>query len=266
MDVPLFTPFTLEYEKYRFAEGDGDVYLPEYEKTPGHPLLIRADVIAKLLQHDGTMGLKGACEQPGIRRISLDVPDPGCAFDADTQEEFQKLRDWERKRPVPDKEECERLLAWFRTPEATVRHSRVVAELAVKLADRVLKHRAETCVEMTYKSPPIDKYKIYAAALLHDIAKAYPEHPETGARWLRLLGHTGIADIVADHMDLPEEKLGYLNESLIVYLADKQVQGERRVTIEERFAAKREKFKDNPEALEGVERRYQLAKRAEALL
>ena len=45
VDVPLFTPFTLEYEKYRFAEGDGDVYLPEYEKTPGHPLLIRADVI-----------------------------------------------------------------------------------------------------------------------------------------------------------------------------------------------------------------------------
>lgn len=74
VDVPLFTPFTLEYEKYRFAEGDGDVYLPEYEKTPGHPLLIRADVIEKLLQHDGTMGLKGACEQPGIR------PDfPGCA-------------------------------------------------------------------------------------------------------------------------------------------------------------------------------------------
>ena len=140
----------------------------------------------------------------------------GCAFDADTQEEFQKLRDWERKRPVPDKEECERLLAWFHTPEATVRHSRVVAELAVELADRVLKHRAERCVEMTYKSPPIDKYKIYAAALLHDIAKAYPEHPETGAGWLRLLGHTGIADIVADHMDLPEEKLGYLNESLIV--------------------------------------------------
>ena len=45
-----------------------------------------------------------------------------------------------------------------------------------------------------------------------------------------------------------------------------RVQGERRVTIEERFAAKREKFKDNPEALAGVERRYQLAKRAEALL
>lgn len=294
VDVPLFTPFTLEYEKYRFAGGDGDVYLPEYEKTPGHPLLIRANIIEKLLQHDGTMGLRGACEQPGIRRIPLNVPDRGCAFDADTQEEFQKLRDWERERPVPDKEQCERLFSWFHTPEATVRHSRAVAELAVELADKVLKYvSAETRAEMgrlaeqemaadlgslpepdkaqnqkrilqEYQRDKIDKHKIYAAALLHDIAKAYPEHPETGARWLRLLGHTGIADIVADHMDLPEDKMGYLNESLIVYLADKQVQGERRVTIEERFAAKREKFKDNPEALAGVERRYRLAKRAEA--
>ena len=173
------------------------------------------------------------------------------------------MRDWERKRPVPDKEECERLLAWFHTPEATVRHSRAVAELAVELADRVLKHRAETCVEMVLQSINIKsaRRRFFTTSLKHT-----PKHPETGAGWLRLLGHTGIADIVADHMDLPEEKLGYLNESLIVYLADKQVQGERRVTIEERFAAKREKFKNNPEALAGVERRYQLAKRAEALL
>lgn len=30
----------------------------EYEKTPGHPLLIRADVIEKLLQHDERWGLR----------------------------------------------------------------------------------------------------------------------------------------------------------------------------------------------------------------
>ena len=35
VDVPLFTPFTLEYEKYRFAEGDGDVYLPGMRKHRG---------------------------------------------------------------------------------------------------------------------------------------------------------------------------------------------------------------------------------------
>ncbi len=125
---------------------------PGYEKTPGHPLLIRADVIEKLLQHDGTMGLKGACEQPGIRRIPLDVPDPAVRLMRIRRKSFRNCVIG-RKRPVPDKEECERLLAWFHTPEATVRHSRAVAELAVELADRVLKHRAERCVEMTYKSP-----------------------------------------------------------------------------------------------------------------
>ncbi|MFQ8843111.1 MAG: hypothetical protein ACLR8P_21805 [Clostridium fessum] len=55
-------------------------------------------------------GLKAPVNSRKSAGFHLDVPDPGCAFDADTQEEFQKLRDWERKRPIPDREECERLL------------------------------------------------------------------------------------------------------------------------------------------------------------
>ena len=42
--------------------------------------------------------------------------------------------------------------------------------------------------------------------------------------------------------------------------------GDRTVTVEERFAPKRERFAGNPEALAGVERRYEKAKRAEALV
>ena len=80
-----------------------------------------------------------------------------------------------------------------------------------------------------------------------------------------MLGHEGVAEIVADHMDIPEERLEEINESLVVYLADKMVQGECRVTLEERFAAKRERFRDDPAALAGVERRYALAKRAKEL-
>ena len=188
VDVPLFTPFTLEYEKYRFAEGDGDVYLPEYEKTPGHPLLIRADVIAKLLQHDGRWGLKALVNSresagfPWMCRIRaarlMRIP----------RKSFRNCVTGERKRPVPDKEECERLLAWFRTPEATVRHSRVVAELAVKLADRVLKHRAETCVEMTYKSPQLINIKSTRRRFFTTSPKHIPNIRKQGARWLAASG------------------------------------------------------------------------------
>ncbi|MFQ8843112.1 MAG: hypothetical protein ACLR8P_21810 [Clostridium fessum] len=58
------------------------------------------------------------------------------------------------------------------------------------------------------------------------IAKHTPELIQRQGRdgW-RLLGHTGIADIVADHMDLPGRKAGISERN-------KQVQGERRVTIE----------------------------------
>ena len=55
-------------------------------------------------------------------------------------------------------------------------------------------------------------------------------------------------------------------ESLLVFLADKLMKGEQRVTIEERFAAKQARFRENPEALAALEGRYKKAKRAEALV
>lgn len=66
-------------------------------------------------------------------------------------------------------------------------------------------------------------------------------------------------------MDLPEEKLESLNESVIVYLADKMMAKNVPVTVEERFAPKRERFKGNPKALFSLEKRYQKAKRAEKM-
>ena len=251
VDVPLFTAFTMEYEKAEFLKGSGDVYCPYYEGAPGHPLLIRASALPALLAHDGERGLKGAYERLGDRVVHLDVTDRGCVMDADTREDFDRLEAYENGRHVPDGETCERLLAWFRTPPETVRHCRAVAALAEEIGRAVNARGAGLSLE-----------RIRAAALLHDVAKAWPDHARAGERFLSLLGHDKIAWIVGDHMDYPEEKLDELSEGLIVYAADKLVQGERRVTPEERFGAKRERFKEDPQALAAVERRYARAKRA----
>ena len=111
----------------------------------------------------------------------------------------------------------------------------------------------------------LDLKLVRAGALLHDMAKAYPDHAGTAARWLSMLGHGAAARVVADHMDLPEEKLGGLSESLVVYLADKMTQGEKTVSVEERFEYKRRMFADQPEALAAVGRRRELARRALAI-
>ena len=63
----------------------------------------------------------------------------------------------------------------------------------------------------------LDRELLVSAALLHDVARSRSEH----------------ARLVEQHHDLQSEEL---NEAAILYIADKCVQGERRVSVQERFA------------------------------
>lgn len=261
VDVPLFTRFTMEWEKQEFSKATGDVYCPYYDGAPGHPLLIRASALEELLAHDGDRGLKGAYEQLGDRVIHLTMTDKGTVMDADTKDDFSRLEGYEKGRSVPSEAVCREILAWFGVREDTMRHCEAVARFARELAgacNEGMRNRQEI--------KPLNPDLAYAAGLLHDVAKGKADHAAEGARWLSQLDHEAVAEIVGDHMEIPEEKLDYLNESVIVYLADKMMAGGTRVSVDERFAPKWEFFKGNPKALESLERRYQKAKRAEALV
>ena len=80
----------------------------------------------------------------------------------------------------------------------------------------------------------LDAELLSAAALLHDVARAEPEHAKTGARWLRELGYDEASWIVAQHHD---HSGAVLNEGAILYLADKCVLADQVVPLAERFAA-----------------------------
>lgn len=255
VDVPLFSQFTMEYEKRCFTDGTAQVYCPTCCGEPGHPLLIRSSAISALLSHDGERGLKGAYEKLGQDVVCLDVPDQGILMDADTPEEFLCLQTYERGRNILDEAACFKLLSWFQTGEDTVRHCMAVADMAVEIGMACNRNGAG-----------LDLNLIRSAALLHDIAKGRENHAKEGAKWLSLLGFEAVAEIVNTHMEMPEEQLGELNESLIVYLADKRVQGNKRVTLKERFADKRRRFSEDLGAMAGMERRYNSARRAEELV
>lgn len=164
------------------------------------------------------------------------------------------LESYAKVRDIPNKLVCRELLAWFKIGEDTARHCESVAGLAVQMAEKCNAAGAALNLDL-----------VYAGGLLHDVGKGSVYHAAAGGRILSMLAHRSVAEVVADHMDLPEEKLNAVNESLIVFLADKLTKGEQRATIEERFAAKRARFKENPEALAALEERYRKAKRAEAL-
>jgi HD superfamily phosphodiesterase len=104
----------------------------------------------------------------------------------------------------------------------------------------------------------IDRQLVIAASLLHDIAKGEPGHAEVGATIVASLGYPAVADIIRQHMAMAFDGTTP-NEASIVFLADKLVRMDRRVTLEERYKPSFERFKDQPEALQGARRRYETA-------
>lgn len=113
--------------------------------------------------------------------------------------------------PLTD-ELCEKLMT---TAMAPVAHCQEVCEKA----DALTRALADAGIAL-------NGTVTHFGALLHDIAKKEPDHPATGAQWLRDLGWEAVAETVRTHHDPDNLEI---NEQNIVYLADK-------LPVEERFA------------------------------
>lgn len=102
---------------------------------------------------------------------------------------------------------------------------------------------------------------VYYAALLHDIKRMEGgrDHAVKGAEYLAHEGYKELAELVRMHHDPGVYREGQpLSEAELLYYADKLVQGDRLVTIEERFEESRKKC-SSQEALTNHELRYQAA-------
>ncbi|MBQ6315903.1 MAG: HD domain-containing protein, partial [Oscillospiraceae bacterium] len=153
--------------------------------------------------------------------------------------------------PVLTEAVCMALLQAAGTPAPVIAHCRAAAGKAMQLADR-----AETVGAMPNRGP------LYTAALLHDIARTEPNHAAVGAAWLRTLGYPEIAEIIARHHDWEGEEI---DDAALLFLADKYLQGDREVTLSERFAMSRARC-ITPEALQAHSCRLEAAERIENTL
>lgn len=147
--------------------------------------------------------------------------------------------------PELDDAACEALLRAAGNPEKVVHHCAAVADVAEGLA----------------RGLGMDARRVRQAAYLHDIARLLPDHAHAGALWLEALGYGSLAPLVRGHMTHPGD---VLDEAGAVCLADKLVLHGRRCSVDERFAASREKCK-TPEARAAHAERYAEAKRLETL-
>lgn len=133
--------------------------------------------------------------------------------------------------PVPEAGECEKLLTEYMAPEHIREHSRKVRDVA-----RLIGEAARE------KGLDVHLPSLEAAALLHDIGKAYSikhcgAHSQIGASiTLAETGNPVLAQAVMHHVYWPEEIIvrDYFTPLTIIY-SDKRVRHDRVVSIEERF-------------------------------
>ena len=161
------------------------------------------------------------------------------SFDGDS---FSVLRLGVRPCPYPTEEEAAELWEKYAIPAPVLAHCRAVARRALELADMV--------------DRPVDKKLLCFACLLHDLVRSRPGHARACGEIMVKEGWPALADVIALHHDLPE---GAGVEASLLYLADKLVQEDRPVSLEERFGARRA-LCGTQEALEAWERRYRRAR------
>jgi len=131
---------------------------------------------------------------------------------------------------IPTREECFRLMAEYGMLGHIIDHSTEVARVALFLS-----------AELNKRGQRIDIGLVETASLLHDLTKTEcfktkEDHAETGSQLLKRLGYERVGEVVAEHIQLSKAKdPGLVSEEEVVNYADKRVQHDRIVSLEERF-------------------------------
>jgi len=136
---------------------------------------------------------------------------------------------------IPSRAECLRMLKDSGTLENIIAHSMAVTDIAMELG-KAMKARGEK----------VDLRLLEAGGLLHDIGKTKGlkggheseiSHGDIGAEMLNEAGFPKLAEIARSHMFSKIFEKGALDtwEKKLVYYADKRVNHDRRVTMEERL-------------------------------
>lgn len=87
VDVPLFTAATV---RALLASG-APLACPVCRGQSGHPILMSAEVIDRVLTDSGERGLQGALERCGVPMTQVEVEDPGILMDVDTPADYAEL-------------------------------------------------------------------------------------------------------------------------------------------------------------------------------
>ncbi|MBW1667659.1 MAG: HDIG domain-containing protein [Deltaproteobacteria bacterium] len=163
---------------------------------------------------------------------------------------------------IPSREKCLELIARYKMPPHIMAHSIMVEKVAILIALSLVKAGQKLSLE-----------KVRAGALLHDIAKdiclkSGCDHAAEGERICRKHDVDEIAEIVGEHIRLKNYAGGeQIDEKEIVYYADKRVNHQTVVSLEERLKYLLSRYaKDEDKLGQAIKENFDLCKKVEKKL
>jgi uncharacterized protein len=132
---------------------------------------------------------------------------------------------------IPTRDECFRLMSQYGMLDHIIHHSIEVARVALFLS-----------TELNKRGQRIDLSLVEAASLLHDLTKTVcfktkEDHAQRGSQLLKEMGYERVGEVVAEHVVLSKKRdRSSVSEEEVVNYADKRVQHDRIVSLEERFS------------------------------
>lgn len=132
-------------------------------------------------------------------------------------------------------------------PERVLRHCLAVGKLSGALAEALNEAGCSLDAELCRRG-----------GILHDICRTEKNHAERGRELLSSMGLEAEAAVVGAHMGEGIDT-GRIGEKEVVFLADKLLRCDERVSVESRYGAVAEKYAGDPAALAAAEKRKEQA-------
>lgn len=247
-DTPLIRKRSMKDMLRQYRKTGAAVVYPVFHAQRGHPPLISARCYESILTGNGAGGLRDILDRFAADSVEVELADQGVLLDIDTMEDYRKLSNFYAQREIPTYDECLAILHKYGVDSRVSRHGQLVAGVGRSMAGRLNGAGLNLNVDL-----------VIAGGLVHDLAKGKPNHSKRGGRLINCLGFSAVSGIVASHMDMEFAADHVVDEAAIVFLADKLVQGDRLVTLAERFGPALNKFSDSPEIVNSVLRRMRTA-------
>ena len=257
-DIALVNPETIRVLLNACDPDDPKIIYPCFDGRRGHPPLIPAAYLRQDLSSDYPGGLRAFLGSYEHSAMDMDVTDENVLLDCDTPMDYLALVARRSREGVPTEGECAAVWSRLKVSGKVIAHSCLVAGLARMLA-----------VELNSAGLSLNLPLILAAGRLHDIARGQPDHAEAGAKLLAGMGYPELGAVVARHMDIQSPGPS-VDEGDLLYFADKCVEEDRLVCLEDRFEKSMARYADRPEIREKVMERFEnarnIGKRIEAFL